>query len=148
MVKILYRHKVILLIFYNKHGPPFVLTSLFGIQPDLIIRIPRCSASEVLEESLKTDSFHKMIKLSSVEYLDGSASRIIYLCNFVPLIFRFYLKLALISFCTFLVKWIYYYIPIWYTNTIDMVSVLVECRGRKVHNLSIQDQPHIIVHLG
>ena len=44
----------------------------------LIIRIPRCSASEVLEESLKTDSFHKMIKLSSVEYLDGSASRIIY----------------------------------------------------------------------
>ena len=46
--------------------------------PHLIIRIPRCSASEVLEESLKTDSFHKMIKLSSVEYLDGSASRIIY----------------------------------------------------------------------
>jgi len=48
------------------------------IDSSLIIRIPRCSASEVLEESLKTDSFHKMIKLSSVEYLDGSASRIIY----------------------------------------------------------------------
>ena len=31
----------------------------------LIIRIPRCSASEVLEESLKTDGFHKWLKLSS-----------------------------------------------------------------------------------
>lgn len=26
----------------------------------LIFRIPRCSASEVLEESLKTDGFHPM----------------------------------------------------------------------------------------
>jgi len=31
----------------------------------LIIRIPRCSASEVLEESLKADGFHKWLKLSS-----------------------------------------------------------------------------------
>jgi len=30
-------------------------------------------------ESLKTDGFHKMFKLSSVEYPDGSASGIIYL---------------------------------------------------------------------
>tara|TARA_R110002049_G_scaffold117704_6_gene271335 strand:+ start:3612 stop:3890 length:279 start_codon:yes stop_codon:yes gene_type:complete len=40
---------------------------VFAYKHILIIRIPRCSVSEVLEESLKTDGFHKMLKFSYIE---------------------------------------------------------------------------------
>jgi len=45
------------------HIPEMMATGKFS--KALIIRIPRCSASEVLEESLKADGFHKWLKLSS-----------------------------------------------------------------------------------
>ena len=44
----------------------------------LIIRIPPMFCIGCIKGSLKTDGFHKMLKLSSFKYFLGSAPRIIY----------------------------------------------------------------------